>query len=172
LNDTAMDEGDDFYYNGLDGVVFDEEIAESPEQGLEEPQTGEVLVSTATEARAYGSDYESDDQTTRSPAKKPKTDTGRSGRGRKKGSTSSRLVHVPPLPHLPKLGLKVRFFGDDDGKVEECDAEELAKHLSRAHDEGARSPAPEAGSEQLTAPPKAQAAATAKEEDEENKGGD
>jgi len=26
-----MDEGDDFVYNGLDGMVFDEEIAESPE---------------------------------------------------------------------------------------------------------------------------------------------
>ena len=31
MNDTTMEEGDDFNYNGLDGVVFDEETAESPE---------------------------------------------------------------------------------------------------------------------------------------------
>ena len=49
-----MNEGDDFDYNGLDGEVFDGELAGSPEQGLEEPQTGEVVV-----ACAYGSDYES-----------------------------------------------------------------------------------------------------------------
>ena len=30
MNDTAMDEGDDLDYNGLDGVVIDEEIAKSP----------------------------------------------------------------------------------------------------------------------------------------------
>ena len=78
---------------------------------------------------------------------------------------------MPPL-HLQKLGLrlKVRFFGDGDVEFEEYDAEELVKHLSRAHDEGARGPAPEAGSEQLTAAlPEAHAAAAAEEEDE---GGD
>ena len=83
-------------------------------------------------------------------------------------------MHVAPPPHLPKLGLglKVRFFGNDNDEFGEYDAEELAKHLSRAHDEGARGPAPEAGSEQLAALPKAHAAATAEEEDEENEGGD
>ena len=64
---------------------------------------------------------------------------------------------------------KIRFFGDEDDEFEEYNAEELAKHLSRAHDEGARGPAPEAGSEQLTALPEAHAAAAAEEEDE---GGD
>ena len=39
-----MDEGGDFDYNGLDGVAFDEEEAGSPEQGPEEPQTGEVYL--------------------------------------------------------------------------------------------------------------------------------
>ena len=37
------------------------------------------------------------------------------------------------------------------------------KHLSRAHDEGTCGPAPEVGSEQLAALPKAHAAATAEE---------
>jgi len=60
---------------------------------------------------------------------------------------------------------KVRFFGDDDGEFEEYDAEELAKHLSQEHNEGSRGPAPGAGSEQLTALPKAHAAAAAEEED-------
>jgi hypothetical protein len=92
-----MDEGDDFDYNGLDGVVFDEEVAGSPGQGLEERQTGEVVEAAATAACAYDSNYESDDLATRSPAKKPKTDTGRSGGGRKKGLTSTRQVHTPPL---------------------------------------------------------------------------
>jgi len=46
-----MNEGDDFDYNGLDGEVFDGELAGSPEQGLEVPQTGGVVV-----ACAYGSD--------------------------------------------------------------------------------------------------------------------
>ena len=45
---------------------------------------------------------------------------------------------------------KVRFFGDKDDLFEEYNAEELAKHLSTAHDTGARGPAPEAGNEQLT----------------------
>ena len=78
-----------------------------------------------------------------------------------------------PPPHLPKLGLglTVRFFGDEDDEFEEYDAEKLSKHLSRAHEEGARGPAPEAGSEQLTALTKAHAAATAEEEDEENEEG-
>ena len=51
-----MDEGDDFDYDELEGVVFDEEEGGTPEQGLEEPQTGEVPA-----ACPYGSDYESDD---------------------------------------------------------------------------------------------------------------
>ena len=76
----------------------------------------------------------------------------------------------PYTSKTPRTRLwKVRFFGDDDGGFEEYDAEELAKHLSRAHGEGARGPAPEAGSEQLTALPEAHAAAAAEEEDE---GGD
>ena len=86
----AMDEDDDFDYNDLDGVVFDEEVPSTPEQGLEEPQTGAVVVAAATAACAYGSDYESDDLATHSPAKKPKTEMGQSGGGRKKGSTSTR----------------------------------------------------------------------------------
>ena len=45
-----MDEDDDFDYNDLDGVVFDEEVPSSPEQGLEEPQTGAVVVAAATVA--------------------------------------------------------------------------------------------------------------------------
>ena len=64
---------------------------------------------------------------------------------------------------------KIRFFGDEDDEFEEYNAEELAKHLRhRAHDEGARGPPPEAGSEQLTAFLKARAAAAAEEEDEED----
>ena len=98
-----MDEGDDFDYNDLGGVVFDEEVPSSPEQGLEEPQTGAVVVAAATVACAYGSDYESDDLATRSPVKKPKTDTGRSGGGRKKGSTSTRQVHTPLTSHILTL---------------------------------------------------------------------
>ena len=99
MNDTAMDEGEDFDYNGLNGVVFDEKIAQSPEKGHEEPQTGKAVVAAATAACAFGSDYESDDLATRSLAKKPQTDTGtgRSGRGRKKGSTSTR----PPGKYMP-----------------------------------------------------------------------
>jgi len=84
-----MDEGGDFDYSGLGGVVFDEEVAGSPEQGHEEPQTGEVVVAAAAAACDYGSDYESDDLASRSPVKKPKTDTGRSGSGRKKGTSST-----------------------------------------------------------------------------------
>ena len=76
----------------------------------------------------------------------------------------------PYTSKTPRTRLwKVRFFGDDDDDFEEYNADELAKHLSRAHDEGARGPAPEAGSEQLTALPEAHAAAAAEEEDE---GGD
>ena len=45
-----MDEDDDFDYNDLDGVVFDEEVPSTPEQGLEEPQTGAVVVAAATMA--------------------------------------------------------------------------------------------------------------------------
>jgi len=56
-----MDEGDDFDYNGLDAVVFDEEVAGSP------GRPGEVVVAAATAAYAYGSDYESDDLATRKP---------------------------------------------------------------------------------------------------------
>ena len=51
-------------------------------------------------------------------------------------------------------------------RVEEYNAAELANHLSRAHDDGVSSPAPEAGSEQLIAFPKACTAAAAEEEDE------
>ena len=66
----------------------------------------------------------------------------------------------PYTSKTPRTRLcKIRFFGDEDDEFEEYNAEELAKHLSRAHDEGARGPAPEAGSEQLTAFPKARAAA-------------
>ena len=93
-----MDEGDDFDYNGLGGVVFDEEVTGSAEQGPKELQTGEVPA-----ACAYGSDYESDDLATRSPVKKPKTETGRSGGGRKKGSTSTRQVHTPLTSHILTL---------------------------------------------------------------------
>ena len=75
-----MDESDDFDYDELEGVVFDEEEGGTPERGLEEPQTGEVPA-----ACPYGSDYESDDLATRSPSKKPKTDTRRKVGGRKKG---------------------------------------------------------------------------------------
>ena len=93
-----MDEGDDFDYFGLEGVVFDKEVDGSPDHGLEEPQTGEVVVAAATAACAYDSDYESDDLATRSPAKKTKTGTGKSSSGgRKKGSTSTMQVHPPPL---------------------------------------------------------------------------
>jgi hypothetical protein len=59
---------------------------------------------------------------------------------------------------------EIRLFGDEDSEFEEYDTEELVRHLSRAHNEGARSPAPEAGSEQLTAFPNAHAAAAAEEE--------
>ena len=62
-------------------------------------------------------------------------------------------------PHTSKTPYtrlwKVRFFGDKDDVFEEYNAEELAKHLSTAHDTGARGPAPEAGNEQLTAIPAA-----------------
>ena len=61
---------------------------------------------------------------------------------------------------------KCVFYGDED-EFEEYDAADLAKGLSRAHDEGARGPAPEAGSEQLTELPKAHAATAAGDEDEE-----
>jgi len=62
---------------------------------------------------------------------------------------------------------KVRFFSDEDGVFEEYNAEELAKHLGMAHDEGARGPAPEARSDPLTSipPGPAPAAAAAEEED-------
>lgn len=61
---------------------------------------------------------------------------------------------------------KVRFYGDDLDQFEEYDAHELAKHLSLAHDEGARGPAPEARFEQLTSVPTNVAVATgAAEED-------
>ena len=61
---------------------------------------------------------------------------------------------------------KIRFFGDEDDEFEEYNAEGLAKYLSRAHDEGVRGPAPEAGSEQLTTLPKACTAAVAEEDGE------
>ena len=92
----------------------DEKIAQSPEKGHEEPQTGKAVVAAATAACAFGSDYESDDLATRSLAKKPQTDTGtgRSGRGRKKGSTSTRppgkyMPHHPP-PSLAKARVRVK----------------------------------------------------------------
>ena len=83
--------------------------------------------------------------------------------------------HVERRPYtskIPRTRLwKVRFFGDEDDEFEEYDAEELAKHLSRAHDEGARGPAPEAGSEQLMAFPNTHAAAATEEEEEEGEEG-
>ena len=67
--------------------------------------------------------------------------------------------HEERRPHTSKTPCtrlwKVRFFGDKDDVFEEYNAEDLAKHLSTAHDTGARGPAPEAGNEQLTAIPAA-----------------
>ena len=67
--------------------------------------------------------------------------------------------HEERRPHTSKIPYtrpwKARFFGDKDDVFEEYNAEELAKHLSTAHDTGARGPAPEAGNEQLTAIPAA-----------------
>ena len=78
--------------------------------------------------------------------------------------------HEERKPHTSKTPFtrlwKVRFFGDEDDEFEEYNAEELAKYLSRAHDEGVRGPAPEAGSEQLTTLPKACTAAVAEEDGE------
>jgi hypothetical protein len=56
---------------------------------------------------------------------------------------------------------KVRFFGDEANEFEEYDARELAKHLSMAHDQGARGPAAETRMEQLTSIPTAATAVCA-----------
>ena len=88
-----MDDDYDFEYDGLGDMAFEEEEVRTPEPAPEEPPTDEA----ATEAAcAYGSDYESDDLMRRSPAKKPKTSSRQPGGGRKKGSTSTRQVHVGP----------------------------------------------------------------------------
>ena len=54
---------------------------------------------------------------------------------------------------------KCRFYLDAADVFEEYDAKDLAKHLSLAHSEGARGPAPESGNGQLMALPAAPAPA-------------